>query len=233
MVISDMYDPTSEELTRYVPCSPLQGQEPIWPEMVALFKDPTPPKRFSSRPSQTEPSVEVVPGVREEVTGMIVSFHQHVIVFNKYLHEEFRYPGLRIDGLVQERRNSSALAMELRLSCTNPSKYLHDEFKLSLHIEGLVEESRNSSALAMELRLSCTNPWKYLHDEFKLSPHIEGFVQERRNSIDNTLELGLYCTNPSKYLHDEFKLSLHIEGLVQERRNSSALAMELCFSCMH
>ena len=26
-----------------------------------------------------------------------------------------------IEGLVQERRNSSALAMELRLSCTNPS----------------------------------------------------------------------------------------------------------------
>ena len=26
-----------------------------------------------------------------------------------------------IDGLVQERRNSSALAMELCLSCTNPS----------------------------------------------------------------------------------------------------------------
>ena len=26
-----------------------------------------------------------------------------------------------IGGLVQERRNSSALAMELRLSCTNPS----------------------------------------------------------------------------------------------------------------
>ena len=28
-----------------------------------------------------------------------------------------------IDGLVQERRNSSALAMELRLSCTTPSLY--------------------------------------------------------------------------------------------------------------
>ena len=26
-----------------------------------------------------------------------------------------------LDGLVQERRNSSALAMELRLSCANPS----------------------------------------------------------------------------------------------------------------
>ena len=28
------------------------------------------------------------------------------------------------DGLEQERRNSSALAMELCLSCTNPSKWL-------------------------------------------------------------------------------------------------------------
>ena len=28
-----------------------------------------------------------------------------------------------IDGLVQERRNSSALAMDLRLSCTNLSIY--------------------------------------------------------------------------------------------------------------
>ena len=26
-----------------------------------------------------------------------------------------------MDGLVQERRNPSALAMDLRLSCTNPS----------------------------------------------------------------------------------------------------------------
>ena len=29
----------------------------------------------------------------------------------------------QIDGLVQDCSNSSALAMELRLSCTNPSKY--------------------------------------------------------------------------------------------------------------
>ena len=29
----------------------------------------------------------------------------------------------KIDGLLQERRNSSALAMELRLSCTNPSRW--------------------------------------------------------------------------------------------------------------
>ena len=52
-----------------------------------------------------------------------------------------------IDRLVQERRNSSALATELRLSCANPS-----------NIDRLVQEGRNYSALAMELRLSCANP---------------------------------------------------------------------------
>ena len=31
------------------------------------------------------------------------------------------HPSGQIDELVQERRNSSALAMELRFSCTNPS----------------------------------------------------------------------------------------------------------------
>ena len=36
-----------------------------------------------------------------------------------------RYVWIQIDGLVQERRNSSALAMELRLSCTIPSKWSH------------------------------------------------------------------------------------------------------------
>ena len=32
-----------------------------------------------------------------------------------------------IDGLVQERRNSSALAMELSLSCTNASIYTKEK----------------------------------------------------------------------------------------------------------
>ena len=56
---------------------------------------------------------------------------------------------------MQERRNSSALAMELRLSCTNPS--------ICWPIDRLVQERRNSSALAMELHLSCTNPSIWYH----------------------------------------------------------------------
>ena len=59
--------------------------------------------------------------------------------------------GVNIDGLVQEKRNSSALAMELRPSCTYPSIF-------TLNIHGLVQERLNSSSLAMEFRLSCTNP---------------------------------------------------------------------------
>ena len=37
-----------------------------------------------------------------------------------------------IDGLVQERRNSSALAMELRISCTNPPIYHLSNFELRM-----------------------------------------------------------------------------------------------------
>ena len=37
------------------------------------------------------------------------------------IHSTSCVADMYIDGLVQERRNSSALAMELRLSCTNPS----------------------------------------------------------------------------------------------------------------
>ena len=77
---------------------------------------------------------------------------------------------LYIDGLVQERHNSSALAMELCLYCTNPlictsphkigrSFPPHPQWCVCLlHIDGLVQERCNSSALAMEFHLSCINP---------------------------------------------------------------------------
>ena len=40
---------------------------------------------------------------------------------------------VHIDGFVQERHNSIANAMELRLSCTNPSIFLFLEIKDSVH----------------------------------------------------------------------------------------------------
>ena len=48
-----------------------------------------------------------------------------------------------IDMLVQERCNSIANALELRLSCTNSSNCV-------LQIDRLVQERCNSSALAIE-----------------------------------------------------------------------------------
>ena len=88
-----------------------------------------------------------------------------------------------IDGLVQERCNSSTLAMELHLSCTNPSIWTvlvcqrsvllwipqwpvlwlstwqcHAGHHCNHRVDGSVQERCNSSALAMELHLSCPNP---------------------------------------------------------------------------
>ena len=46
------------------------------------------------------------------------------VSYNEGNYDELNIKGIhhQIDGLVQERRNSSVLAMELRLSCTNSSK---------------------------------------------------------------------------------------------------------------
>ena len=44
-------------------------------------------------------------------------------------HHDFWSPfAYQIDGLVQERRNSIANALELRLSCTNPSRWCHSKW---------------------------------------------------------------------------------------------------------
>ena len=59
-----------------------------------------------------------------------------------------------IDGLVQERRNSSALAVELRLSCTNPSTWWH-------HFNGLAQDCTISSVLVMEILLSSAKPSRF------------------------------------------------------------------------
>ena len=60
---------------------------------------------------------------------------QSVGEFNTaYFHALWFY---EVDGLVQERRNSICNALELRLSCTNPSKwkhFLHVDFHVSLMV---------------------------------------------------------------------------------------------------
>ena len=73
-----------------------------------------------------------------------------------------------IDGLMQERRNSVANALELRLSCTNPSIWAKHKCDISLFSDidllrpylslWFTQEGCNSNALALESRLPCNNP---------------------------------------------------------------------------
>ena len=84
---------------------------------------------------------------------------------------------------MQERRNSSANALELRLSWTNPSIYLHlFREQWSVHAQ---------SHPVLIPRACC----------LILKTYIDGLVQERCNSIANALELHLSCANPLIYLH--------------------------------
>ena len=48
---------------------------------------------------------------------------------------------LHFDGLVQEGRNSSALAMELRLTCTNPSMYIFYQRQVIASREALIDQT--------------------------------------------------------------------------------------------
>ena len=88
---------------------------------------------------------------------------------------------------MQERRNSIANALELRLSYTNPLIEIFCDY-----VDGLMQERRNSIANALELRLSYTNPLIEIFCDY-----VDGLMQERRNSIANALELHLSYTNPS------------------------------------
>ena len=57
------------------------------------------------------------------IAHIIWRMHQHVLC---KLFESSHHQREYIDGLVQERCNSSALAMELHLSYTNPSIWSHE-----------------------------------------------------------------------------------------------------------
>ena len=54
---------------------------------------------------------------RQKVNGMVADIQVSCIAKSSVLTVK------EIDGLAQERRNSIANALELRLSCTNPSKW--------------------------------------------------------------------------------------------------------------
>ena len=114
-------------------------------------------------------------------------------------------------GLVQVKRNSTASALELRLSCTNPSNYSFqgrepagrwlfwscvpgtlqgsDGGGEGVHADWRHQPSQTTQAGGQTRLQIGSVPSQWLH--------IDGLVQERRNSSALAMELRLYCTNPS------------------------------------
>ena len=98
---------------------------------------------------------------------MFLKFFTSVQEFKKLVGQNDIYSsvGLHIDGLVQERRNSNALAMELRRPCINPLKWPSIEqgspnSPLSViystpHPHGEVPLSIN---ISIYMDLKCTSP---------------------------------------------------------------------------
>ena len=122
-----------------------------------------------------------------------------------------------IDGLVQERGNSSALAMELSLSCRNPS-ILDWKIVMNQHVENNcgVTNDRTSIWDAVLFiftfqRINNRKPDGFDYVGFDMSQ--DGFFSGSMDKISI------------------FKDKLYINWLVQERRNSNANALELCLSC--
>ena len=80
----------------------------------------------------------------------------------------------QIDGLVQERRNSIANALELRLSCTNPLRWSGDHFNITL-LSCQCRKYHRADETSIYLRRSYLNNeiflcgiWQHLHDIFHM-----------------------------------------------------------------
>ena len=83
-----------------------------------------------------------------------------------------------IDGLVQKRRNSSALAMELRLSCTNPLIYISTDLC-------------NSLITPVHQQWSCCS--LLLNHHYIISYHIYFIFQHCFNTASNTFNSSSPC----------------------------------------
>ena len=104
-----------------------------------------------------------------------------------------------INGLVQERCRSIANALELHLSCTNPSIWIWNilsdksdfcqvPYTKCKHCKHLPQPSHSWHAPVW-----CVPPGHRV----KCHTHINGLVQERRNSSAIAMEVRLSCGNPS------------------------------------
>ena len=81
--------------------------------------------------------------------GLVMwSFDAFFPTLGKLLNSQFvsdlKWHDAHLNGLVQESCNSSALAMELHLSCTNPSRWYHSNDVMRIHVQNVeIRQVRN------------------------------------------------------------------------------------------
>ena len=122
---------------------------------------------------------------------------------------------LYIDGLVQERRISIALAMELRLSCTNPSIYLHDT-------------ERNDAKWSFWLtpfQPRFTNTWYFINVFDSLWP--SDAIGRHRSESTLAQILASCLTVPSHYLHQCWQIFCKVLWHSLEG-NFTGIIQEIC-----
>ena len=78
----------------------------------------------------------------------ILLYHLHIVSVTHNSADLLRYQNnlqYHIDGLVQERCNSSALAMDLYLTCINPTIWNHTHYKWYVYIHTTNELKKKTS----------------------------------------------------------------------------------------
>ena len=110
-----------------------------------------------------------------------------------------RAPRHYFEGLAQERRNSSALAMELCLSCTNPSSW--SQYHIIKWIFSWYCSYHKMKYRVHHFHMYTYIKWflAYIYIYICMN-EINGLVQEGSNSIVNAVELLQYCTKPSRWV---------------------------------
>ena len=136
------------------------------------------------------------------------------------LHQPINY----MDGLVQERRNSSALAMELRLSCINPSIWWLNSLGFGPYHKTMISPKiKHCRCNSFAIKNFCYEPISaisLIHTE--ISHHKLNWI----NIVPKK-----YKYFPKTCGNTQTQNASHIDGSVQDCSISTANALEILQSC--
>ena len=105
-----------------------------------------------------------------------------------------------MDRLVQERRNSNALAMELRLSCTNPSIWSEQKRKLQWNLNGILQDKTLSRKKIAFTKWTSILMYWWCHCSI-LKTKFNRFTWKRRNCCALAVKFYWWLNSKETELH--------------------------------